>query len=249
MSNNYFKFKQFTVFQENVSMRVNTDGVLLGVWASLPNTTKTTVLDVGTGTGVIALMIAQRLNTKADITAIDIDEPSVNQAAENFEQSKWQESLTAQHVSLQDFVATKKEEQFDLIISNPPYFNNALKNPQQTKRSARHTDSLSYQELTEAAKKLLKPNGILSVIIPYDEFPTMQRAVDSTLQLVRLCKVFTLRQDKEPKRLLLEYKKHQNNQQETNNRHLTEETLCIMEDPATFTEEYKSLTKDFYLKF
>ncbi len=240
MSNNYFKFKQFTVFQENVSMRVNTDGVLLGAWATVP---ATRVLDVGTGTGVIALMIAQRLlQPQYQIVAIDVDKPSIQQAQENFQQSKWSKSLVAKHISLQDF---KTEQLFDLIISNPPYFNNALKNPSETKCTARHTDSLSYQDLTDAASKLLKPSGRLSVIIPFDEYSTMQSAIIVTnkLRLSRLCKVFTLRQDPAPKRLLLEFTKEQITHP------VQEEALCIMEDPTTFTAEYKSLTKDFYLKF
>lgn len=244
MSNNYFKFKQFTVFQENVSMRVNTDGVLLGAWATVP---ATRVLDVGTGTGVIALMIAQRLlQSQYQIVAIDVDKPSIQQAQQNFQQSKWSKHLVVQHKSLQDFTNECNAEQlFDLIISNPPYFNNALKNPSETKRTARHTDSLSYQDLTDAASKLLKHNGHLSVIIPFDEYPTMQSAIIATnkLRLSRLCKVFTLRQDPAPKRLLLEFTKEQITHP------VQEEALCIMEDPTTFTAEYKSLTKDFYLKF
>lgn len=265
MSNNYFKFKQFTVFQENVSMRVNTDGVLLGAWATVP---ATRVLDVGTGTGVIALMIAQRLlQPQYQIVAIDVDKPSIQQAQENFQQSKWSKYLVAKHISLQDF---KTEQLFDLIISNPPYFNNALKNPSETKCTARHTDSLSYQDLTDAASKLLKPSGRLSVIIPFDEYPTMQSAIIATnknllcvegpqdsdnpaasseekssfaLHLSRLCKVFTLRQDPAPKRMLLEFTKEQTSLP------VQEEALCIMENPTTFTPAYKSLTKDFYLKF
>ncbi|MBR4805261.1 MAG: methyltransferase, partial [Bacteroidales bacterium] len=237
MSNNYFQFKQFLVNQENVSMRVNTDGVLLGAWATLPSNA-TGILDVGTGTGVIALMIAQRLGFQqphCQIVAIDVDNASCKQAQENFQQSKWSESLVAKHISLQDF---NTEKLFDLIISNPPYFNNALKNPSEAKRTARHTDTLSYQDLTNAASKLLKPNGRLSVIIPFDEYPTMQSAIIATnknllcveglqdsanpaasskeessfaLRLSRLCKVFTLRQDPTPKRLLLEFTKEQRN--------------------------------------
>ena len=252
MSNNYFQFKQFLVNQENVSMRVNTDGVLLGAWATLPSNA-TTILDVGTGTGVIALMMAQRLGFQqphCQIVAIDVDKASCQQAQENFQQSKWSESLVAKHISLQDFVQTSivqstAAQSFDLIISNPPYFNNALKNPSETKRTARHTDTLSYQDLTDAASKLLKPNGRLSVIIPFDEYPTMQSAIIATnkLRLSRLCKVFTLKQDQEPKRLLLEFTKEQITHP------AQEEALCIMEDPSTFTADYKALTKDFYLKF
>ena len=251
-------------------MRVNTDGVLLGAWATLPSATiaqqnltsknySIKVLDVGTGTGVIALMMAQRLadscencalstngesfqQSNCQIIAIDVDNASCRQAQENFQQSKWSNSLVAKHISLQDF---KTEQLFDIIISNPPYFNNALKNPSEAKRTARHTDTLSYQDLTDAASKLLKPNGRLSVIIPFDEYPTMQSAILATnkLRLSRLCKVFTLKQDQEPKRLLLEFTKEQITHP------VQEEALCIMEDPSTFTAEYKALTKDFYLKF
>ena len=245
-------------------MRVNTDGVLLGAWATLPSNA-TGILDVGTGTGVIALMTAQRLGFQqphCQIVAIDVDNASCKQAQENFQQSKWSESLVAKHISLQDF---NTEKLFDLIISNPPYFNNALKNPSEAKRTARHTDTLSYQDLTDAASKLLKPNGRLSVIIPFDEYPTMQSAIIATnkLRLSRLCKVFTLRQDPAPKRLLLEFTKEQRNSRVNPNKEFVtggtagtqtnpavqEEALCIMENPSTFTSAYKSLTKDFYLKF
>ena len=316
-------------------MRVNTDGVLLGAWATLPSATiaqqnltsknySIKVLDVGTGTGVIALMMAQRLadccgkcvlstngegfqQPNCQIVAIDVDNTSCKQARENFQQSKWSNSLVAKHISLQDFtkdflqasesktlqtseVQYNADQGFDLIISNPPYFNNALKNPSEAKRTARHTDSLSYQDLTDAASKLLKPNGRLSVIIPFDEYPTMQSAIvttnknllcaaelqdaqqssslsseksSSALRLSRLCKVFTLKQDPAPKRLLLEFTKEQRNSRIYSNKELVtggtsgtqtnlavqEEALCIMESPTTFTSAYKSLTKDFYLKF
>ena len=339
MSNSYFQFKQFLVNQENVSMRVNTDGVLLGAWATLPSATTAqqnltskshviNVLDVGTGTGVIALMMAQRLadncescalstndegfqQSKCQIVAIDVDNTSCRQAQENFQQSKWSNSLVAKHISLQDFtkdflqasesttlqtseVQYNADQGFYLIISNPPYFNNALKNPSEAKRTARHTDSLSYQDLTDAATKLLKPNGRLSVILPFDEYPTMQSAIIATnknllcveglqdsanpvasskeessfaLRLSRLCKVFTLKQDQAPKRLLLEFTKEELNtpaQEEQNTsaqekqplpvqeqqlRTVQEESLCIQDTPTTFTSAYKSLTKDFYLKF
>ena len=305
-------------------MRVNTDGVLLGAWATLPspatiaqktatsNSHVINVLDVGTGTGVIALMMAQRLADNCEsctlstnsegfqqlncqIVAIDVDNASCKQAQENFQQSKWSNSLVAKHISLQDFTkdflqaseaskiktlqtstqdphplqttATQcnAEQFFDLIISNPPYFNNALKNPSETKRTARHTDTLSYQDLTNAASKLLKPNGRLSVIIPFDEYPTMQSAIIATnkLRLSRLCKVFTLKQDPSPKRLLLEFTKEQRNARINPKKELVtggtagtqthsfvqEESLCIQDTPTTFTSAYKSLTKDFYLKF
>ena len=319
-------------------MRVNTDGVLLGAWATLPSATTAqqnltsknhviNVLDVGTGTGVIALMMAQRLADNCEsctlstnsegfqqpncqIVAIDVDNASCRQAQENFQRSKWSNSLVAKHISLQDFtkeflqaseaskiktlqtsgVQYNTEQLFDLIISNPPYFNNALKNPSQTKRTARHTDTLSYQDLTDAATKLLKPNGRLSVIIPFDEYPTMQSAIIATnknllcveglqdsanpaasseekssfaLHLSRLCKVFTLRQDPAPKRLLLEFTKEEGNARINSNKELVtggtagtqtnpavqEESLCIMENPSSFSSAYKSLTKDFYLKF
>lgn len=309
-------------------MRVNTDGVLLGAWATLPSATATAqqtatsninsikVLDVGTGTGVIALMMAQRLADSCEncalltndegfqhphcqIVAIDVDNASCKQAQENFQRSKWSNSLVAKHISLQDFtkeflqaseVQCNTEQRFDLIISNPPYFNNALKNPSEAKRTARHTDTLSYQDLTDAASKLLKPNGRLSVIIPFDEYPTMQSAIIATnknllcvegpqdsdnpaasseekssfaLHLSRLCKVFTLKQDPVPKRLLLEFTKEERNARVNPNKELVtigtagtqtnpavqEEALFIMESPTTFTPAYKSLTKDFYLKF
>lgn len=187
-----FRFKQFSVRQGNVAMRVNTDGVLLGAYTanylesslskhSVEKTFK--VLDIGTGTGIIALMIAQKLyslfnsqNSNFKIDAIDIEEECYRIAAENFSNSPWGTHLNSFHTSIQDFSAQKLSsssaicsEKYDLIVSNPPYFNNSLKNPSKEKSTARHTTELSYKDLITSSVQLLKDAGTLAVIVPITE--------------------------------------------------------------------------------
>ena len=183
-SEDVFKFKQFSVHQGNVAMRVNTDGVLLGAYVAKfleKHSEKNSaaidlnVLDIGTGTGVIALMLAQKLHALLKdfkIDAIDIDEECYHVASENFTASPWSVHLNTFHTSLQDFSAQKLSsssaadlEKYDLIVSNPPYFNNSLKNPSKEKSTARHTTKLSYKDLITSVVQLLKDNGTFAVII------------------------------------------------------------------------------------
>ena len=167
MSNNFFRFKQFTVFQDCCAMKVGTDGVLLGAWAEAYK--RNNVLDVGTGTGLIALMIAQR-NTNATIDAIDIDEGCVMQAKRNVFESPFSNRVDVQKSSFQDFAA-RNDNKYDLIVSNPPYFHNSLKSPNLHRNYARHTDSLSFYEIISEGVSLLTESGCISLILPY-EFKT-----------------------------------------------------------------------------
>lgn len=164
MANNYFRFKQFVVHQEMAAMKVGTDGVLLGAWANVK--ADQMILDVGTGTGLIALMLAQR-NPNADIVAIDVDDGAVRQAHTNFDLSEWRRRLTALQCPLQDF-RYGEVGIFDHVICNPPYFNNAVKSDNQSRTLARHTDTLSYQELVDNAYRVTKENGKLSLVLPYE---------------------------------------------------------------------------------
>ncbi len=154
-----FRFRQFAVAHDRCAMRVNTDAVLLGAWCPLPDEApEPRILDIGTGSGVIALMLAQRCPA-ARITAIDIDEPSALQARENFLASPWPDRLTAQHISLQDFTPPLKGgrgDSYNLILSNPPYFRNALRNPDPRRSDARHTDTLSFDELCRCSAYLTR---------------------------------------------------------------------------------------------
>ncbi|MCF8363002.1 MAG: methyltransferase [Prolixibacteraceae bacterium] len=164
MSNNYFQFKQFKVVQNHAAMRVGTDGVMLGAWVDASSASK--ILDIGTGTGVIALMLAQR-NQTAQIDAIEIEEGAVNDASANFINSPWNERLQLRQISAQDFT-NNNTEKYDLIVCNPPFFNNSLPSPQQSKTLARHTNKLTFKELVEAASKLLTTEGRFCVVLPAD---------------------------------------------------------------------------------
>ena len=196
-----FRFKQFTVRDESCGMKVGTDGVLLGAWTPLPEPCHR-VLDIGTGSGLIALMLAQRLHS-ASLLAIDVDEAAVAQAAENFASSPWAERLEVAHTALQDL----STEPFDLIVSNPPYFTDSLKNPDSQRRAARHTDSLSHAQLLDNAQRLLTDGGTLAVILPAEaEEPFLALARPRGLTPYIITRVHT-RAGKPAKRVLLALKK------------------------------------------
>ncbi|MCQ2217615.1 MAG: tRNA1(Val) (adenine(37)-N6)-methyltransferase [Paludibacteraceae bacterium] len=235
MSNTYFQFKQFRVEQEKCAMKVGTDGVLLGAWANVASASH--ILDIGTGTGLIALMLAQR-QPNAQITAIEIDKAASEQATENFQASPWGRRFSCLNVSLQDFI---KDEQtlFDLIVSNPPYFNNSLKNPDRQRSQARHTDTLSFEELMQAGS-LLTQEGIFAIILPSQaEEEVITAAKKSNLYCSRKTEVLP-KADAQPKRVLLEFKK------DLTNAPIIDQ-LTIEIDRHVYTPEFKKLTEDFYL--
>ena len=147
-----FEFKQFSINQDQCGMKVCTDGVLLGAWANLDN--KLTALDIGTGTGIIAIMLGQRGTELTNITGVEIDEASFYQAKENINLAPWREKLSVVHQSIQDF-SMEVEEQFDLIISNPPFFTGGTLSESQAKNNVRHTVKLPHSDLLRAVKKLL----------------------------------------------------------------------------------------------
>ena len=254
MSNNYFDFKRFRVEQNNVSMRVNTDGVLLGAWFSVPeNKVNPSVLDVGCATGVIALIAAQKI---ADENCLDFscdgvetDFSSCIQAQKNFEASPWKKHLP---VYFTDFVLFSEvvDNKYDAIISNPPYFNNSLKNPSPIKKNARHTDSLSYSGLIASSARILKGGGCLSVILPYEEFGGFEEIAKAYgLKLKRSCNVFSKEGDASPIRTLGEFQKQNNIAEEKIAEVPVIENLCIMTSDGGFTSDYKALTQALYLKF
>ena len=268
-----FCFKEFNVRQSSSAMKVNTDGVLLGAWLMLPSyftepllRENVKVLDIGTGTGVIALIIAQRLSKLHTapsffIEAIDIDKPSVDEANYNFSQSPWAEHLIANEMSLQDMEKAQNTEKYDLIVSNPPYFIDSLKSPSARRSSARHNHDLPYEVIIEAATKMLKSDGRLAVVLPADEgekFISLTKAeLVTTLHLARRCRVKTLAGKKE-KRYLLEFVKSEE-QKISAEQHNTaaetyptpvEEALIMQETGGLeYTEQYKNFTREFYLKF
>ena len=177
-----FKFKEFSIIQEKSAMKVGTDGVLLGSWVSARNSK--TILDVGCGTGLITLMLAQR-NFSSNIIGIDIDEISSKEAEQNINNSKWRKRIAIQNCSLQKFNSIKK---FDLIVSNPPFFSSNKSN--QRRDIARRTNTLSFDSLIQYSTNLLSETGILSIIIPKEsEFYFCEIAQDYDLYCNRACYV------------------------------------------------------------
>jgi tRNA1Val (adenine37-N6)-methyltransferase len=165
MANNYFNFRQFSINQSGTVFRVGTDGVLLGAWAETAGAS--TVLDIGTGTGLIAIMIAQR-EPDAVITAIEPDRDSFDTAMMNISASPWTDRIEAKNLTLKKFTEST-DQKFDLIVSNPPYFTGSLRNRDEIKAGFRHSFSLPHDELVNSALHLLSENGILSLILPYAE--------------------------------------------------------------------------------
>lgn len=232
-----FQFKQFTIHQDQCAMKVGTDGVLLGAWTDCGTTQR--ILDIGTGTGLIALMLAQR--SKAFIDAIEIDEAAVLQAKQNVADSPWTERIQIIHLPFQDFSNTQRNS-YDLIISNPPYFENSLKSPSASRTTARHTDSLTSLEIISACKKLLHDKGKLSLILPIQEsVACIVKATEFGLYCQRKTAVIP-RKGTAAKRMLLCFGFDSCVCQES-------ELLIETDSRHQHSEEYMELTKDYYLKF
>ena len=254
-----FQFKRFNVVNERSAMKVNTDGVLLGAAMTIrPDDRR--LLDIGTGTGTIALMAAQRALgipgqagddkpvtgddepvTGGDvmIDAIDIDEPSATEAAENFKASPWSDHLHVHNLSLQEFAETGSEK-YDLIFSNPPYFEDSLTAPDERKSTARHTsDGLSYRDIFEFAAERLTGCGRVALVLPADqEAPLCRYARMCGLHLFRILRIRTVER-KAPIRIIAEFSRERCQTP-------SDGILTIM-NKGKYTQEYLSLTHDFYL--
>jgi len=273
-SANIFRFKKFSVVNERSAMKVNTDGVLLGsLMTILPDDRR--FLDIGTGTGTIALMAAQRVQGIPDqvgddgvmvedgipgdvvIDAIDIDEPSAMEAAVNFRNSPWSDMLYAHHVSLDDFVSLISESrapavpdtgespsgscpEYDLIFSNPPYFDNALQAPEGRRNAARHTSTgLSYREILDFASGHLTPQGRVALVLPADtEHDLTRYARMSGLHLQKITRIRTAPR-KAPSRIVTEFSHLRNDK--------PEDTILTIHNGGQYTPEYLSLMCEFYL--
>ncbi len=233
-----FRFKQFAIEQDRTPMKVGTDGVLLGAWVSVTGEERN-ILDIGTGTGVIALMMAQR-NAEALVDGVEIDEASARQAGENIERSPWGERVEIHHTSLQSYKADRK---YDLILSNPPYFVDSLLSPDAGRSVARHTTELSFEELVEGVSRLLGGDGRFALILPTVESQRFDCVAEGVLSLVRRCEVYS-REGGGVKRVMSEYRRGDDSP-------LVEMESLVIESgrPPQFTEEYRALTRDFYLKF
>jgi len=232
-----FNFKEFSVKQDKTAMKVGTDGVLLGAWTSIDKNPYS-ILDIGTGTGLIALQLAQRSNAEL-IDAIEIDNDAFEQSVENFEQSNWSDRLYCYHASLSEF-ADQIEDKYDLIVSNPPFYTDNYKSDNNSRNTARFTESLSFEELTESVSSLLSKNGVFSIIIPFKEEDNFIKiAKIHNLYPNRICRVKGNLKTK-TKRSLIEFTFQKED--------IILTSLIIEINRHQYTEEYKSLVKDFYLK-
>ena len=229
-----FRFKQFAVEQDDVAMKVGTDGVLLGAWVNCEGAKH--ILDIGTGTGVIALQMAQR-NQQAKVQAVEIDETATKRARANFDASPWAERLEVKQTAVQEFAPAEK---FDLIVSNPPYFVDSLLPPDAKRSTARHTHDLTFEELDEAVARLLAEGGRFALILPVAEFE--KYLTITQLNIVRRCDVHPV-EGGAVKRIMAEFAKQKPNT-------IAHETIAIEKGRrGDYTDDYRVLTKDFYLKF
>jgi len=216
-------------------MKVGIDGVLLGVWTAVENGKK--ILDIGTGTGLIALMLAQR--SKSSVLAIDIEKNAVIQAIENVQQSPFLDRVEVKQISLQNFAETT-DERFDLVVSNPPYFVNSLKAQVQNRTTARHTDTLTHEELIENAIKLMTPAGRICIILPVVEgLQCIEFAKSKGLYCSKKVNVYP-KPDIEAKRLLMEFS--------LKKAEMEVSELVIEIERHHYSPEFTELAKDFYLK-
>ncbi len=235
-----FHFKQFDIHQDKCLMKVCTDGVLLGSWVRLDGVR--TGIDIGAGSGIIALMLAQRSEKIDQITGIEIDEESWCQASTNAAQSEWSDRIEMVHASIQDYMWTAPGT-VDLIVSNPPFFTGGTLSESQPKNEVRHTVKLPHSDLLRAVKKLMSSTGHFAVILPVMEgYRFVELAEQYRLYLTKRTQVYT-RPGKPVERLLMEFS-HVDGQP------VREDSLVIHEnESAGFSIEYKNLTGDFYLNF
>jgi len=235
-----FKFKEFSIHHDKTAMKIGTDAVLLGAWVFLENEIDS-ILDVGSGTGIIALMLAQR-SFALTIDAVEIDNDAYEQTVTNFENSNWGDRLYCYHSSFQNFAKeiADEDETYDLIISNPPFYTDKFESENDARNKARFTSSLSFNELLKGVSKILSKKGKFAVIIPFkEEQGFVESAKENNLFLNRFCHVKG-NPSSAFKRSLLEFS--------FEDKKLIKENLTIEIKRHQYTDEYINLTKDFYLK-
>lgn len=237
MANDYFQFKQFRVQQNRCAMKVGTDGTLLGSWA----TGGTNILDVGTGTGLLALMMAQRF-PDAQVTAIDIDAEAVEQARENVAASPFAERIRVFQTDFRQFSPEKEGlvPTYDAIVCNPPYFSHSLECPDAQRTLARHAASLPYEDLMMKSASLLTDDGELSFVIPFDCLSRLEEAA-VLAGIFKSCEWAVKTTPKNaPRRYLLAFRKH-------SVKTLEQREMVLEDQPGVRSVCYSELTKDFYL--
>lgn len=234
-----FQFKKFSIEQDRCAMKVGTDGVLLGAWTPLEHQPYN-ILDIGTGTGLIALMLAQRCDAE-QIDALEIDADAFEQAVENFEQSPWNDRLFCFHASLDDFMDDLQDEEYDLIVSNPPFYTEQVSSGNASRDLARQNASLPFEDLCEASGILLSEVGILAVVIPFkEEEKFLQLAAENALYPYQITRVKGT-PESETKRSLLALGRDAQKTPEVSE-------LIIETQRHLYTADYINLTQEFLLK-
>jgi len=238
MPNNYFQFKQFTVYQDQCAMKVCTDACLFGAYVAevidKENISCNNILDIGTGTGLLSLILAQK--TVASIDAVEIDPAAFDQAGNNFKQSPWEEKL---HIFNEDIIAFTPEKKYDCIISNPPFFEGDLKSNDGNKNAAKHDTTLTLQQLLSVATELLNETGLFAVLLPYHR---VNHCIEAAHKIQLYCSQKTLIKQTTKHnyfRGILVFSKQQ--------RALNEETITIKNDDGNYNDRFAFLLKDYYL--
>jgi tRNA1Val (adenine37-N6)-methyltransferase len=233
-----FQFKQFAVNQDRCAMKIGTDGVLLGAWVPIDNRPNS-ILDIGTGTGIIALMLAQRCDAQ-QIDALEIDENAYEQSVDNFESSPWGDRLFCFHAGLDEFVE-EPEDEYDLIVSNPPFYIEDYRPENPQRDLARFQEAMPFEDLVEAAALLLSENGVFAVIIPFKE-------EENFLALAKEYELFPIKitrvkgtHETQIVRSLLAFRRYELSV-------LSADELVIEINRHEYTDDYIALTKEFYLK-
>jgi tRNA1Val (adenine37-N6)-methyltransferase len=232
-----FRFKQFSIHDDHCAMKVGVDAVLLGAWADI--TGAQNILDIGTGSGVIALMLAQRSDAK--IRAVEIDPEACEQATENVMQSPWSGRIKVENISIQEF-SSECELNFDLLVCNPPYFNNSLLSPSAARNLARHTNELSFEELAEVFSKLIQPDGKCCVILPLPESKIFNSIMAGKGLLPSRNLLISPNPGKPANRILIQFER-------TPSEQLKIESIIIRDSDNTYNKDYKQLTCTYYLNF
>lgn len=242
--NDGFSFKQFHVSHAQCAMKVGTDGILLGGWAdvNVDSNAPLKVLDIGTGSGLISLMLAQRCLGHMDAIAIDIDASACLQAQQNIANSPWPAAITVKHIDLQMFTSTWQAEsaKFDVIVSNPPYFIHGQQFADNARKTARHTECLTHQQLLDNALQLLAPHGCIALVLPYDAGCELIRYCQQLGGLQISCLNIKTTPNKPYKRMLLAIK--------CGVAQLDKQSLTIHDPDGSYSKDYQQLTEKFYLK-
>ncbi len=243
MANSYFQFKQFTVHQEHCAMKVTTDACLFGAWAALhcSNTIGTTspsaMLDIGTGTGLLSLMISQKADVRVD--AIEIDEPAYKQAGANFKSSPWHDRINAIHADARDY---DKKNLYDIIVCNPPFYENELRSPFASRNKAHHDESLLLPELFTVIKKNLRPGGMFFMILPFKRAAEMQSLLDKNEMAITQLALVRQSTSHSPFRVMVAGILEQSGSAEYPN-----EEIVIKDGEGKYTTGFVDYLRDYYL--